>query len=119
MNNESKLLSKVIEDRSIGFILERGVTEAWFADATDKKIFIFLREHYAKYQECPSLDIITENFPAYQLLPATDPLDYFVDKLIESRRRTSIIQTIGEALTAVEKEKDHESALLEIGRAHV
>ena len=119
MNNESKLLSKVIEDRSIGFILERGVTEAWFADATDKKIFIFLREHYAKYQECPSLDIITENFPAYQLLPATDPLDYFVDKLIESRRRTSIIQTIGEALTAVEKEQDHESALLAMERGIV
>ena len=119
MNNESKLLSKVIEDRSIGFILERGVTEAWFADATDKKIFIFLREHYAKYQECPSLDIITENFPAYQLLPATDPLDYFVDKLIESRRRASIIQTIGEALTAVEKEQDHESALLAMERGIV
>ena len=119
MNNESKLLSKVIEDRSIGFILERGVTEAWFADATDKKIFIFLREHYAKYQECPSLDIITENFPAYQLLPTTDPLDYFVDKLIESRRRTSIIQTIGEALTAVEKEQDHESALLAMERGIV
>ena len=119
MNNESKLLSKVIEDRSIGFILERGVTEAWFADATDKKIFIFLREHYAKYQECPSLDIITENFPAYQLLPTTDPIDYFVDKLIESRRRTSIIQTIGEALTAVEKEQDHESALLAMERGIV
>ena len=119
MNNESKLLSKVIEDRSIGFILERGVTEAWFADATDKKIFIFLREHYAKYQECPSLDIITENFPAYQLLPATDTIDYFVDKLVESRRRASIIQTIGEALTAVEKEQDHESALLAMERGIV
>jgi len=119
MNNEAKLLSKVLEERSVGLILERGVTEDWFADNNDKKIFRFIHDHYSKYQECPSLDIITDNFPTYQLLYVEDTIEYFIDRLIDSRRKLSIIQTIGSALTSIEKEQDHEGALLAMERGLV
>lgn len=119
MNNETKLLSKIIENRNISVVLERNVTESWFADPNDKKLFIFLRDHYTQYQECPSLDIVLDNFPTYKLIEVPDSVDYFIDRLVEARRRTSIIKTIGEALTSVEKEEDHEAALLAMERGIV
>jgi len=119
MNNEAKLLSKVIAERNIGLILERGVTAEWFSDVNDKNMFKFMQEHYSNYQECPSLEIITENFPTYKLLTVEDNIEYFVDKLVETRRRLSIIKTIGTALTAVEKDEDHEAALLAMERGIV
>lgn len=116
MNNETKLISRIIEQRKIGDVLERGVSEQWFSDPTDKKIFTFLRQHYIEYQECPSIDIVLENFPTYKLLPVEDTIDYFVDSLINNRRKLSIIHTIGEALTSIEKAEDHEGALLAMER---
>ena len=79
MNNEAKLLSKVIESRNLGLILERGVDAEWFADANDKKIFTFLQKHFTDYQECPSLDLVIENFPTYSLLKVEDNIEYFLD----------------------------------------
>jgi replicative DNA helicase len=116
MNNESKLISKIIEERNIAFVLERNVTDSWFTEPLNKKLFIFLRDHYTQYQESPSLEVVTDNFPTYQLLPVTDTIEYFIDKLVVSRRKNSIIQTIGDALSSVEKEEDHEGALLAMER---
>lgn len=119
MNNEARLLSKVIEDRDIGVILERNVSESWFADPADKKLFRFLHDHYANYQETPSLEVVQENFPTYQLLPVQDTIFYMIDRLVAARRKASIITTIGSALEAIEKSQDHEAALTEIERGIV
>jgi len=68
MNNDARLISKIIADRNIGIALERNVNENWFADANDKKMFRFLHDHYTNYQECPSLEVINENFPTYKTI---------------------------------------------------
>jgi replicative DNA helicase len=119
MNNEARLLSKVIETRDLGFILERSVTDTWFTDAADKKLFKFLHSHYANYQECPSLDVIKENFPTYSLLPVEDSINYLVDRLVESRRKIGIVNTIGSALEAIERSQDHEAALIALERGMI
>jgi replicative DNA helicase len=116
MNNEARLISKIIADRNIGLALESSVNENWFADAADKKIFRFLHAHYTSYQECPSFDVVVENFPTYQLLDVQDNIHYLLDKLVETRRKAAIIYTIGEALDSIEKNQDHEGALTAIER---
>jgi replicative DNA helicase len=116
MNNEVKLLSKVIEDRSINAILEKNINESWFSDANDKKMFRFLHDHFSKYQESPSLDVVVENFPTYQLVKVEDSIDYLLDTLVEVRRKSSIINTLGSAIEAVEKQQDHEGARLILER---
>jgi replicative DNA helicase len=116
MNNEARLISKIIADRNIGLALENSVNENWFADAADKKMFRFLHAHYTNYQECPSLDVVVENFPTYQLLDVQDNIHYLLDKLVETRRKSAIIYTIGEALDSIEKNQDHEGALTAIER---
>ena len=51
MNNEKKLLSKALTDRNLTPLFDRNVTQSWFSDEADKKIWIFVREHYARYGE--------------------------------------------------------------------
>ena len=117
MNNESKLLSKVIELRNLGLLLEHNVNESWFSDAGDKNLFRFLNDHYSKYQECPSMDVINDNFPSYTLLPVQDSIHYLLDKLVKGKRKVSIVNTLGSAIDAIEQRRDHEEALraLELG----
>ena len=116
MNNEARLLSKIIETRNLGLALERNVTDTWFADSSDKNLFKFLHSHYAEYQECPSFEVIKDNFPTYSVLNVEDSIDYLLDKMVESRRKVAIVNTIGNALDEIEKKKDHEAALTQIER---
>ena len=117
MNNQAKLLSKVIQDRDLTFILENNIQESWFTDAADNKVFRFLRDHFTKYQECPSLEVVTENFPTYQLLNVEDNVNYLVDRIVEERRKQRVISTLTNAIEALEKNHDHEGAIrsLELG----
>jgi replicative DNA helicase len=116
MNNDARLISKIVEDRNIGVALERNVNEHWFADVNDKKMFRFLHNHYTNYQECPSLDVILENFPTYQTLGIQDRIDYLIDRAVESRRKASVIKTIDEVLSSIEKNQDHEGAIISMER---
>jgi replicative DNA helicase len=117
MNNQTRLLSKIITDRDLSLALEGNVNEAWFSDVSDRAVFRFLHNHYSTYQECPSLDVIKDNFPTYSLVDVDDSIHYLIDSLVADRRKQTIVTTIGSALEAMERNKDHESALraLELG----
>ena len=121
MNNETRLIHKVIAERNMGVVLEHNINESWFADASDKKLFRFLHTHYTNYQECPSLEVVVDNFPTYTEVPVLDRIDYLIDKLVENRRRASIVSTVDSALTALERGQDHEGALtaMERGLIHL
>lgn len=111
MNNEVKLLSRIITDGAIGYALERGVSEDWFADASDKNVFKFVRNHYTNYQESPSLELLKDNFPQFSPDPVEDSIDYFIDKVVEGKRRALIINSLLDATKTLETKKDHEGAL--------
>ena len=116
MNNESYLLSKIVTEKRIGYVLERGVSDEWFSDTTDKNIYKFLQHHYTEYQEAPSLEIIQTNFRSYEPIEVVDSIDYFIDKLVEGRRKSLIINTMIDASQALETKRvdSHEDALLKL-----
>lgn len=117
MNNEEKLLGKlVVEDKALGYALERGISEDWFLDPTDKSIFKFLHQHYASYQDAPSLEVLNANFPSYVPASSTDSLEYFIDKVVEARRKSVLVNTLIDASKDVETHKDHEAAILTLQR---
>jgi replicative DNA helicase len=113
MNNETRLLSKVLEDRSITLLFDRGAGDQWFVDPENKNIWKLVREHYFAYGEVPSLDVITASYPNYKLTQAQDSLEYLVDAVIDERRRASTIKMVDTAIKHIEKQ-DHETALLAI-----
>ena len=112
MNNEAKLLSKVLADRNLSPLFDRGVSDSWFVDPEVKRVWVFTRQHFFNYAECPSLDVISGNFPTYKLVEVNDSLDYLIDSVIADRRKASTINMMDTTLSILEKEKDHEKALL-------
>lgn len=111
MNNEKRLLSKAIADRNLTPLFDRNVTPSWFSDEADKKIWVYVREHYSRYGECPSLDIVKENYPSYELVPVNDSIDYLLDALSSSRRKIYTANILRDAIEKLDREQDHDAAL--------
>lgn len=112
MSTESKLLSSVIRVRDLSPLFERNISDAWFPDEEDRRVWAFLRTHFSKYAECPSLETVQANFPAYQVQELTDSVDYLLDDLLDKRRKNSITSTLRLAVEEIQNNKDHESALM-------
>jgi len=119
MNKEQLLLSKAIQDRDLSQLFERGVNDAWFSDNEDRKVWSLLKAHFTKYGECPSVDVVTENFPSYKVLPVLDSTEYLLDELIQARRKSTTISMIGEAIDYIDKQRDPEAAVLALQRGMV
>jgi replicative DNA helicase len=111
MSTESKLLSGVIQVRDLAPLFERNINDSWFGDDDDRRVWAFLRTHFSKYAECPSVEVVKANFPTYEILPLTDSVDYLLDELLDKRRKHSITTTLRSAVDAIQQEKDHEAAL--------
>ena len=111
MNNEKRLISKAIADRDLTPLFDRNVNASWFSDEDDKKIWIFIREHYSRYGECPSLETVKENYPSFEPVEVTDSVKYLIDSLLSSRRRIETANLLRDAIEKIDRENDHEGAL--------
>lgn len=119
MNSEIRLLSRAIKDRNLVPLLENNVSDGWFVDENDRRLWVFARTHYAKYGECPSIELVQENFPSYQFVDSDDNIDFLMDDIMVKRRKSATVGMIRDAIDSIEKRQDHEEALLKIQRGLV
>lgn len=111
MNNEYKLLSKILDERNLPYLYERGIKDTWFVEHDVRRVWIFVREHFAQYAECPSLEVINQNFPSWTQHRSEDNIDYLIDSVVAQRRAGSVLKMLESAATALDKNRDHEEAL--------
>lgn len=116
MNNETRLINKAIKDRNLTPLFSRGVNEKWFSEEDDRRLWIFAREHFSKYGESPSVEVVSANFPTYKFIEVEDSIDYLIDDIINIRRKFATSSMIQDAIQSIEKKKDHEDALLVLQR---
>lgn len=116
MNNELRLLNRALEDRNLLPLFTRSVNETWFTDDNLRRVWSFIRNHYSKYGECPSLDVVKDNFPTYEFFKVEDSIDFLIDDVMQTRRKLSVNEMIREAIADIEKAQDHESALMSLQR---
>lgn len=112
MSTETKLIGAAIRVRDLSPLFERGVSDSWFSNEDDKRVWTYLRTHFAKYGESPSEEVVVANFPTYRIAELTDSIDFLLDDLVDKRRKLSISNTLRQAVEAIQNEKDHEAALL-------
>jgi replicative DNA helicase len=115
-DNEYRLVSKVILDRNIIPVIEQGIKDDWFVDDELRRVWKFVREHYANYREVPTAVAVNDNFPNFKTLKVEDSLDYLIDKMVEFRRRTLTRNGVTDVVDALNN-NDHESALLQMSKA--
>jgi replicative DNA helicase len=111
MNYENLLLNRLIQDRSITPLFERNVDENWFTDVSDLIMWRFIRDHYNDYGQCPSLELIQNNFPKYSYVVVSDSLEFYVDRVLDNRRRGIINEAFNRAIIRLEKDQDSEGAV--------
>lgn len=114
-DNEYRLVSKVIAERAIVPVLERGVRPEWIVDDDLRRVWNFVVNHYSTYREVPTIVAVRDNFPAFKILKVEDTLDYLIDKMVEFRRNyvtRSGLEIVIDRMT----QNDHESALSEMSK---
>lgn len=110
-DNEQRLVGKVIRDRDIVPALQRGVTDDWFLDDDNKRVWAFIRKHYAEYNEVPTATTVKDHYPNYPVLDVSDTIEYLLDTMVTFRRRLLTRQGVEEVLRDLGAE-DHEAALI-------
>lgn len=110
-DNEHRLVSKVIRDRDIVPALQIGVTDAWFLDDENKRVWAFVRKHYGEYNEVPTAVTVKDHYPNYKVLDVQDSIDYLLDTMVDFRRRLLTRQGLENAIEQLQ-ENNHDGALL-------
>jgi replicative DNA helicase len=116
MNIETRLLNRALNDRSIQPLLNRNASESWFTNENDKRLWTFVRSHFVKYGECPSKEIVFENFPAYTFIDVSDSIEYLIDEVIANRRKIAVTDTLRKAVELIDRAQAHEDALIAMQR---
>lgn len=115
-DNEYRLVSKVITDRNIIPVLEKGIKDDWIVDDDLRRVWSFIRDHYATYREVPSDVAVNDNFPNFKPIDVKDNLDYLIDKMVEFRRN-KLTRSGAENVLGRMQLNDHEGALAEMSKA--
>ena len=110
-DNEHRLVSKIIRDRDLVPALERGVQESWFLDDDNKKVWLFIRKHYADYSEVPTGTTVKDHYPNYKIFDVEDSIEYLLDTIVDFRRRLLTRQGLENAVEQLQ-DNDHNAALL-------
>ena len=114
-DNEARLVSKVIRDRDIVPALSRGVSENWFLDDDNKRVWAFVRKHYGEYSEIPTAVTVKDHYPNYKVLDVQDSIEYLLDTMVDFRRRMLTRQGLESAIEELQ-ENNHDAALLAMER---
>lgn len=114
-DNEYRLVSKVIADRNIVPVLERGIKDDWIVDDDLRRVWKFVREHYSTYREVPTAVTVVDNFPNFKVLKVEDAIEYLIDVMVAYRRRQLTRNGIEQVISKVEM-NDHDGALNEMSK---
>jgi replicative DNA helicase len=110
-DNEHRLISKVIRDRDILPVVQRGVQSNWFLDEDNVAVWKFVIRHYNEYSEVPTAVTVKDHYPTYKILDVQDSLEFLVDQAVAFRRRLLIRQGLENSVDKLTS-NDHEGALV-------
>ena len=110
-DNEHRLVCKIIRDRELTPVLQRGVSDNWFLDDENRKVWAFIRKHYGEYGEVPTGVTVKDHYPNYKILDVQDSVEYLLDTMVAFRRNLITRQGLESAVENLQS-NDHDAALL-------
>ena len=116
MKHELRLLNRALNDNTLAPLFDRNVNSSWFANPDERATWEFMRDHFRKYGECPSYEVLMARFPNHDYFQVTDSIDYLIDQVQANKRKLATNNMIRDAIELIEKSEDHESALVALQR---
>jgi replicative DNA helicase len=113
LDNEQRLVSKVIRDRVIIPVIEQGIKDEWFVDDDLRRVWKFIREHYTNYRVVPTAETVKDNFPNFTIYNIEESLDYLIDTMVTFRRNMMTRNGLQDVLAKM-SDNDHEAALTQM-----
>lgn len=110
-DNDIRLLSKVISSREITPVLLRGITDDYFLSPETKALWRFIKAHWTKYDEVPTLVTVKNNLPNARVLAVNDSIDYLADQMVEYHRRQTLVRVVQDAADALATDPSSDPAL--------
>jgi len=115
LDNEHRLLSKVVRDRVIIPVIEQGIKDDWFVDDDLRAVWKFVREHYSNYRVVPTVETVMDNFPNLKLYNVEESIDYLIDTMVKFRRNMLTRNGLQDVMLRMSA-NDHEAALNEMSK---
>ncbi|CAB4137813.1 DnaB Replicative DNA helicase [uncultured Caudovirales phage] len=115
LDNEQRLVSKVIKERVIIPVIEQGIKDDWFVDDDLRRVWKFIREHYANYRVVPTAETVKDNFPNFTIYNIEESMDYLIDTMVTFRRNLLTRNGLQDVMLKM-SQNDHESALTEMSK---
>ncbi len=80
---EKSLVSRILHSGEVKDVLDRKIHEGMIVDERNRKVFIFILNYYNKYGEIPTMEVMDNEFPDYDIIHTKLPINYCIDKVIE------------------------------------
>lgn len=77
--------------------------DSWWLGEDALELWRFAKEHYTKYQECPTSVTVRDALPGYRLLKVDDGIPYLLDTFVGLRRRARAVEMIQDAADLVDE----------------
>lgn len=115
LDNEYRLVCKVIREKEIIPVIEQGVTDEWFVDPDLRRVWKFIREHYSKYSVVPTPETVKDNYPNFTIYKIDESITYLIDTMVAFRRNMLTRNGIGDVVEKM-NQNDHEAAIQEMAK---
>lgn len=84
LSNENRIIAKIVTERDLTAVRDRGVTPKWFYGPEHKDALDFILKHYEKYGEVPTKVAFQSHFGTkYKIVSIPESMDYLLDTCAE------------------------------------
>jgi replicative DNA helicase len=97
MDVQGAFLAKVILHQDLRHAVNARITEDHFTDDRYRRIYGFLLKHWKEYSTSPDLTVVQRAFPSMQWEDHPQPLDYFINALMQRRKFSILVDGLNEA----------------------
>lgn len=109
MDNEIRLVSKIIREEDIKPALERGIDASWFVNPQAKMMWTTVLEHWQKYSQIPTPVTVKDVLPGCTILNVKESYDYLLDAFCEWRTNGLTVDAIKAAAAQIDQENFEEA----------
>ena len=97
MDVQGAFLAKVILHQDLRQAVNARITEDHFTDDRYKRVYGYLLKHWKEYGTSPDISVVQRAFPSMEWDDHPQPLDYFVNALLQRRKSSILVDGLNEA----------------------